>query len=52
MKTNRDIGRRYFEQFTPDSFATAIIAAHVRREMKVKLVAIEEKYRSTAEAVS
>jgi hypothetical protein len=31
--------------FTPDSYACAIIAAHVRRELKGKLVAIKPEYR-------
>lgn len=31
--------------FTPDSFASAIIAAHVRRELKGKLAAIKPEYR-------
>jgi hypothetical protein len=36
--------------FTPDSYALAIIAAHVRRELKEKLVAIKPEYRKIAEA--
>lgn len=31
---------------TPDRFAAEVIAAHVRREMKGRLVAIENRYRS------
>lgn len=36
--------------FTPDGFALAIIAAHVRRELKGRLVAIKPEYRKIAEA--
>lgn len=36
--------------FTPDSYARAIIAAHVRSELKGRLLAIKPEYRSFAEA--
>jgi hypothetical protein len=38
--------------FTPDSCASAIIAAHVRRELKGKLVPIKPEYRLIEKAVS
>jgi hypothetical protein len=38
--------------FTPDTFASGIVAAHVRHELKGRLLSIKPEYRSLKEAVS